>query len=83
VDERASIFPQGKERGRAQEKGLYSGFLQDFVLLLLKFLLGQHAGFSELSEQPELSKLIAVRVVLGLLVVLGLVLCLLASNQVA
>jgi hypothetical protein len=48
----------------------------------LKFLFSQNAGFSQLSEQPELGKLIALCVVLWLaLLILGL--HLLASNQVA
>jgi len=59
-----------------------SGFLEDFLLLLLKFLLGQNAGFAQLSEQPELGKLIALCVGLWL-ALLRLVLHLLASNQVA
>jgi len=48
----------------------------------LKFLLSQNAGFSQLSEQPELGKLIALCVGLGL-ALLKRVLPLLASNQVA
>jgi hypothetical protein len=59
-----------------------SGLLEDFLLLLLKFLLRQHAGFAQLSEQPELGKLIALcgRPGLALLI---LVLPLLPSKQVA
>src|SRR5207244_5626424 len=49
-----------------------SGLVEDFLLLLLKFFLSQNAGFSQLSEQPELGKLIALCVGLGL-----------ASKQVA
>ncbi len=59
-----------------------SGLLEDFLLLLLKFLLRQHAGFAQLSEQSELGKLIALCVGLGLALLI-LVLHLLASNQVA
>src|SRR5215467_2604221 len=59
-----------------------SGLLEDFLLLFLKFLLRQHAGFAQLPEQPELGKLITVCVGLWLaLLVLGLPL--LESNQVA
>src|SRR5215470_11704160 len=43
-----------------------SGLLEDFLLLLLKFLLRQHAGFAQLSEQSELGKLIALCGGLGL-----------------
>jgi hypothetical protein len=57
-----------------------SGLVEDFLLLLLKFLLSQHAGFSQLSEQPELGKLIALCVGLGLAL---LILPLLPSKQVA
>jgi hypothetical protein len=60
----------------------YSGLVENFLLLLLKFLLSQNAGFSQLSEQPELGKLIALCVGLGL-ALLGLVLPLLPSKQVA
>jgi hypothetical protein len=56
--------------------------MEDFLLLLLKFLLSQHAGFPQLSEQPELGKLIALCVGLGL-PLLRLVLPLLPSKQVA
>jgi hypothetical protein len=59
-----------------------SGLVEDFLLLLLKFLLSQHAGFSQLSEQPELGKLIALCIGLGL-ALLRLVLPLLPSKQVA
>src|SRR5260370_35192856 len=59
-----------------------SGLVEDFLLLLLKFLLSQNAGFAQLSEQPELSKLIALCVGLGL-ALLRLVLPLLPSKQVA
>src|SRR2546422_5457953 len=59
-----------------------SGLVEDFLLLLLKFLLSQNAGFAQLSEQPELCKLITLCVCLGL-VLLRLVLPLLPSNQVA
>src|SRR6266851_2118971 len=59
-----------------------SGLLEDFLLLLLKFLLSQNAGFAQLSEQPELSKLIALCVGLWLALLI-LVLHLLASKQVA
>jgi hypothetical protein len=55
--------------------------LEDFLLLLLKFLLRQDAGFAQLSEQPELGKLFALGVGLWL-ALLRLVLPLLASNQV-
>jgi hypothetical protein len=57
-----------------------SGLVEDFLLLLLKFLLSQNAGFSQLSEQPELGKLIALCVGLGLAL---LILPLLPSKQVA
>src|SRR5712672_456355 len=59
-----------------------SGLVEDFLLLLLKFLLSQNAGFSQLSEQPELGKLIALCVGLGLALLI-LVLPLLPSKQVA
>src|SRR6266566_2864131 len=59
-----------------------SGLVEDFLLLLLKFLLSQNAGFSQLSEQPELGKLIALCVGLRLALLI-LILHLLASNQVA
>src|SRR5215469_12999510 len=59
-----------------------SGLVEDFLLLFLKFLLRQHAGFAQLSEQPELGKLITVCGGLWLtLLILGL--HLLASKQVA
>jgi hypothetical protein len=54
--------------------------VEDFLLLLLKFLLSQHAGFPQLSEQPELGELIALCVGLGLAL---LRLPLLPSKQVA
>ncbi len=54
----------------------------NFLLLLLKFLLSQNAGFAQLSEQPELGKLIALCGGLGL-ALLRLVLPLLPSKQVA
>jgi hypothetical protein len=57
-----------------------SGLVEDFLLLLLKFLLGQNAGFAQLSEQPELGKLIALGVSLRLSL---LILPLLPSKQVA
>jgi len=57
-----------------------SGLVEDFLLLLLKFLLSQNAGFSQLSEQPELGKLLALCVGLGLAL---LILPLLPSKQVA
>jgi hypothetical protein len=60
----------------------YSGLVENFLLLLLKFLLSQNAGFSQLSEQPELGKLIALCVGLWLALLI-LVLHLLASKQVA
>ena len=60
----------------------YSGLVEDFLLLLLKFFLSQNAGFSQLSEQPELGKLIALCVGLGL-ALLRLVLPLLSSKQIA
>jgi hypothetical protein len=56
--------------------------VEDFLLLLLKFFLSQNAGFSQLSEQPELGKLIALCVGLGL-ALLRLVLPLLSSKQIA
>lgn len=56
-----------------------SGGVEDFLLLLLKFLLRQNAGFSQLSKQPELSKLIALCVGPWMMV-LVLVLRHLASN---
>src|SRR6266446_6541094 len=59
-----------------------SGLVEDFLLLLLKFLLSQNAGFAQLSEQPELGKLIALCVGLGLALLI-LVLPLLPSKQVA
>jgi hypothetical protein len=59
-----------------------SGLVEDFLLLLLKFLLSQNAGFSQLSEQPELGKLIALCVGLALALLI-LVLPLLPSKQVA
>src|SRR5438876_3944813 len=57
-----------------------SGLVEDFLLLLLKFLLSQNAGFAQLSEQPELGKLLALCVGLGLAL---LILPLLPSKQVA
>jgi hypothetical protein len=59
-----------------------SGLAENFLLLLLKFLLSQNAGFSQLPEQPELGKLIALCVGLGLALLI-LVLPLLPSKQVA
>jgi hypothetical protein len=58
-----------------------SGLLEDFLLLFLKFLLSQNSGFSQLSEQSELGKLIALCVGLWLALLI-LILPLLASNQV-
>jgi hypothetical protein len=60
-----------------------SGLVEDFLLLLLKFLLSQHARLSQLSEQPELGKLIALYGTGMWLALLSLVLRLLPSKQVA
>src|SRR5258708_1636168 len=59
-----------------------SGLFEYLLPLLLKFLLSQNAGFAQLSEQPELGKLIALCVGLWLALLI-LVLHLLASKQVA
>jgi len=42
-------------RGEAMRCGTcISGHLQDSLLLLLEFLIGQNAGLPQLSQQPEL-----------------------------